>query len=137
MVLIIVFLICILFGVHANDPISTSFNRSSLPISLPRPFKLDNVHSQFSLCLKEKVEAQNENLNVHSLAKSIFFLRVLFIACGRCIHTTQCIRRLQMPIYCALKNMGKIYLMLEIAYMNGMTFRPKYIEMSYIKKSKT
>ena len=86
MVLIIVFLICILFGVHANDPISTSFNRSSLPISLPRPFKLDNVHSQFSLCLKEKKEAQNENLNVHSLAKSIFFLRVLFIACARKMH---------------------------------------------------
>ena len=84
MVLIIVFLICILFGVHANDPISTSFNRSSLPISLPRPFKLDNVHSQFSLCLKEKVEAQNESKCALSSQINIFFES--FIHCMRKMH---------------------------------------------------
>lgn len=85
MVLIIVFLICILFGVHANDPISTSFNRSSLPISLLRPLNLIISIVNFLFTLKEKVEAQNENLNVHSLAKSIFCFEC-FIHCMRKMH---------------------------------------------------
>ena len=137
MVLIIVFLICILFGVHANDPISTSFNRSSLPISLPRPFKLDKVHSQFSLCLKKKVEAQNENLNVHSLDKSIFFFES-FIHCMRKMqpHDPMYKKATDAYILCIEKH-GEDIFDAGIAYMNGMIFRSKYIEMSYIKKSKT
>ena len=119
----------------------------SLPLSIALHFQsrslvLSNlikyiVNSQFSLCLKKKVEAQNENLNVHSLDKSIFFFES-FIHCMRKMqpHDPMYKKATDAYILCIEKH-GEDIFDAGIAYMNGMIFRSKYIEMSYIKKSKT
>jgi len=49
--------ILMLIEVQANDPISTTFHRSSLLIILSEPFKLDNMGESFSTCLQKRIEA--------------------------------------------------------------------------------
>lgn len=59
----IVFVILIFVKVQAMA--FTTFHRSSFPILLPHPFKLDIVESLFFICIEEKVEKCKEIIETH------------------------------------------------------------------------
>ena len=48
--------ILLLIEVQTNDMAFTFFHTSSLPILLPRPFKLDKVQGPFSVCFGKTIE---------------------------------------------------------------------------------
>ena len=76
--------ILVLIEVQANDMASTSFHTSSLPISLPFPFKLDNEQLPFSICFEEKIEECKKTV-VHHLDQQLCVV-VGFSNCERRIH---------------------------------------------------
>ena len=116
-VVMIVFVILIFVQVQAMA--FTTYHRSSLPILLPHPFKIDTVERLFSICIEEKVEKCKEIIETHT-EKSAECVVESFKQCAEEAprHDQLSFKAMEGVVCVPFR---KIRLLCEIVFFNGMT----------------
>lgn len=77
--MVLVFLIIV--KVQSKVLAFTTFHPSSLPILLPRPFKLDTVERPFLKCIEEEFEKSKERIERNTLESTIKIIAIF----GKCV----------------------------------------------------
>lgn len=77
--MVLVFLIIV--KVQSKVLAFTTFHPSSLPILLPRPFKLDTVERPFLECIEEEFEKSKERIERNTLESTIKIIAIF----GKCV----------------------------------------------------
>ena len=74
-ILMMVLVILILVEVQSKALAFTTFHPSSLPILLPRPFKLDTVERPFLVCIEEEFENNKEIIEIDTTESTIRIIK--------------------------------------------------------------